>query len=98
MNKKQPFRPYPKLWAAFADEPEMIIILDNRHPDFLQDFDRLTFYSKTLAMHGKEAARTEIMRPRGPKGYVPPMPKWDISELPPTTAHSWSGDELDPLQ
>jgi hypothetical protein len=77
-----PFRPYPKLWEAFADEPEMIIILDNRHPDHLQSFESLTQYSKTLAVRGKEAAREEILRPRKMTGWIPPPPKVDISDFP----------------
>ncbi len=48
------FKPYPKLWEAFADEPEL---LKNR------TFEALTGASRALAMHGKEAA-IAVLRPR----------------------------------
>lgn len=52
---RSPFRPFPALWAAFADEPEIIKTLD--HPPgfaFLDDAARI------LAIRGKDAARAMI--------------------------------------
>ncbi len=43
-----PFNPYPKLTAAFSDEPEL---LRDR------DFDDLTAASKALAVHGKAESK-----------------------------------------
>ena len=43
-----PFRPFPKLWAAFYDEPWLM----KGHT-----FERLSEASRSLAMFGKEAAR-----------------------------------------
>jgi hypothetical protein len=50
-----PFRPYPKLWEAFADEPAVLQALDQP-----ESFDWLTEASKRLAMRGKDAARQFI--------------------------------------
>lgn len=57
---RAPFRPFPALWAAFSDEPEIIAILD-APPGFafLDDAGR------TLAIRGKDAARAFI-RPDNP--------------------------------
>jgi hypothetical protein len=57
-----PFRPFPKLWGAFADEPAVIKLLD--HPG---SFDFLNVASRTLATQGKEAARTFILSTDGNK-------------------------------
>jgi hypothetical protein len=43
------YEPFPKLWEAFRDEPELL-----RSKRFDQLFDA----SKALAMIGKDAART----------------------------------------
>lgn len=51
----QPFRPYPKLWEAFTDEPEVIEALDH------STFEVMTEASKRLAVRGKDAARTYIL-------------------------------------
>lgn len=54
-----PFRPFPALWAAFSDEPEIIAALDGAPSfAFLDDAGR------TLAVWGKERARAFI-RPEG---------------------------------
>jgi hypothetical protein len=58
----QPFRPFPKLWDVFADEPAVIKLLD--HPG---SFDFLNVASRTLATQGKEAARTFILSTDGNK-------------------------------
>lgn len=50
---KTPFRPYPKLWEAFADEPWLL----KSHT-----FETLTEASRSLAMFGKEAARDVLAR------------------------------------
>lgn len=44
--------PFPKLWAAFADEPELL------H----RNFELLSEASRALGMHGKEAARGVLKR------------------------------------
>lgn len=55
---RKPFRPFPKLWEAFADEPEIIAQLDKaRSFDFLFDASRI------FAMRGKDAARKLISPP-----------------------------------
>jgi len=56
---KEPFRPFPKLWEAFADEPDLL----DPQKNYLT-FDRLFDASKALATRGKDAARTilEIRR------------------------------------
>ena len=51
---RQPFRPYPKLWEAFADEPHLLKVRDSLN------FDRLTQASKRLATEGREAARAVL--------------------------------------
>lgn len=51
----KPFRPYPRLWSAFADEPEIIQLLDSATA-----FDWLTEASKRLAARGKDEARKFI--------------------------------------
>lgn len=57
-DKRTPFRPFPALWAAFADEPAIIAILDNPPSfAFLDDAGR------ALAMRGKDAARQFINPP-----------------------------------
>lgn len=45
---KTPFRPFPKLWAAFGEEPWLL----KGHT-----FETLSEASRSLAMFGKEAAR-----------------------------------------
>ncbi len=54
--KDGPFRPYPKLWAAFADEPAIIDALERGG----LNFDHLTEASKRHAMRGKDEAREYI--------------------------------------
>lgn len=51
-----PFRPFPKLWEAFADEPEIIAILD-KAPSFASLDDA----GRALATRGKDAARQMIL-------------------------------------
>lgn len=53
---RTPFRPFPQLWAAFQDEPEIIALLD-KAPNFavLDDIGRI------LATRGKEEARKAIV-------------------------------------
>ena len=51
---RQPYRPYPKLWEAFADEPHLLKMRDTL------TFDRLTEASKRLATQGREAARAVL--------------------------------------
>lgn len=55
----QPFRPYPRLWQAFVDEPAVIEALDNPGT-----FDFLTEASKRFAIRGKDAARDFILPPK----------------------------------
>lgn len=50
---KTPFRPYPKLWAEFADEPWLM----KGHT-----FETLTEASRSLAMFGKDSARDVLAR------------------------------------
>lgn len=50
---KTPFRPYPKLWEAFAEEPWLL----KSH-----NFETLTEASRSLAMFGKEAARDVLAK------------------------------------
>ena len=54
---RQPFRPYPKLWEAFADEPGLLKMRDSL------TFDRLTQASLRLATEGREAARAVLEAP-----------------------------------
>lgn len=53
MQDKTPFRPFPKLWAAFEDEPWLL----KGHT-----FDRLWEASRSLAMFGKDAARDVLAK------------------------------------
>ncbi len=54
---REPFRPFPRLWAAFQDEPEIIALLDKAPSfGFLDDAGR------ALAVQGKDAAR-KFIRP-----------------------------------
>jgi hypothetical protein len=53
---RTPFRPFPRLWEAFAGEPEVIDALDHA-----ETFDRLSDISRTFATRGKEAARKLIL-------------------------------------
>lgn len=56
--KPPPFRPFPRLWEAFADEPAVIQALDNPGSfGFLDDASRL------LATRGKDKARAFILPP-----------------------------------
>lgn len=48
-----PFRPFPKLWAAFYDEPWLMKG---------QTFERLCEASRSLAMFGKESARDVLAK------------------------------------
>lgn len=57
---RTPFRPFPRLWEAFADEPDIIEILD--HPP--GGFSFLNEASRTFAMRGKDPAR-EFIKPAG---------------------------------
>lgn len=50
---KTPFRPYPKLWEAFVEEPWLL----KSHT-----FETLTEASRSLAMFGKDAARDVLAR------------------------------------
>lgn len=50
---RTPFRPYPKLWAEFKDEPWLM----KGHA-----FEVLTEASRSLAMFGKDAARDVLAR------------------------------------
>lgn len=50
------FRPYPKLWEAFINEPEVIRRLETE----LMTFGELTQASKLLAMRGIDEAREYI--------------------------------------
>ncbi len=47
------YQPYPKLWAAFADESDLLIG---------HTFEVLTEASRSLAMFGKESARDVLAR------------------------------------
>lgn len=51
---RPPFRPYLKLWEAFAGEPHLLKSRDTL------TFDRLTEASRRLAMEGREAARVVL--------------------------------------
>jgi hypothetical protein len=50
---KAKFQPYPKLWAAFADEGELLVG---------HTFETLTEASRSLAMFGKDAASDVLAR------------------------------------
>lgn len=50
---KTPFRPYPKLWEAFSDEPWLM----KGHT-----FELLSEASRSFAMFGKDAARDVLAR------------------------------------
>lgn len=50
---RTPFRPYPKLWEAFKDEPWLM----KGHT-----FEGLTEASRSLAMFGRDAARDVLAR------------------------------------
>lgn len=50
---KTPFRPFPKLWAAFTEEPWLL----KGHT-----FETLADASRSLAMLGKDAARDVLAR------------------------------------
>lgn len=55
-HPRAPFRPFPALWAAFQDEPDVIAALDRAGSfGFLDDAGR------TLATRGKDVARRFIM-------------------------------------
>jgi hypothetical protein len=58
---REPFRPFPKLWEAFADDPETLAILDSG-----LSFDRLFGASEMLATRGKQEARATLVRGRQP--------------------------------
>lgn len=80
---RTPFRPFPALWAAFADEPEIIKLLDNPGSfAFLDDAGR------TLAMRGKDAARAFISPPPDPRlaAMRDAMSGVDSPDLPPRDA------------
>lgn len=51
-----PFRPFPKLWEAFSEEPWLM----KGHT-----FERLWEASRSLAMFGKEAARDVLAKKVG---------------------------------
>lgn len=51
-----PFQPFPRLWAAFADDQEALEKLNDPGT-----FDFLNEASKRLAMRGKDAARKYIL-------------------------------------
>lgn len=53
---KAPFRPYPKLWATFKDEPWLL----KGHT-----FETLTEASRSFSMFGKDAARDVLTRKVG---------------------------------
>ncbi len=74
---RKPFRPFPKLWEAFADDAEATERLNSG-----MSFNALFDASKALAMYGKAEARTKIFaRPLG-SGWTPPLPRVDISDFP----------------
>lgn len=50
---RPPFRPFPKLWEAFVDEPDLLDPQKN-----LLTFAQLFDASRALATRGKDAART----------------------------------------
>lgn len=50
---KTPFRPYPRLWEAFGDEPWLL----KGH-----SFETLTEASRSLAMFGKDSARDVLAK------------------------------------
>lgn len=54
----QPFRPFPRLWEAFAGESDVIRALDAA-----ESFDFLSGASKRFATKGKDAARMMILPP-----------------------------------
>lgn len=78
---RTPFRPFPALWAAFADEPAIIKLLDEAASfAFLDDAGR------TLAMRGKAAAR-EIIDPQ-PDPRLNAMRDEAAPDLPPRGNHA----------
>lgn len=50
------FRPFPRLWEAFANDSEAMALLDSGLP-----FDRLFGASRALATQGPEAARAMLV-------------------------------------
>lgn len=52
IGKKEKPTPFPALWKAFADEPDLLV----------RTFNCLCDASKRLALDGKEAARDVLMR------------------------------------
>lgn len=77
---REPFRPFPKLWAAFADEPAIVDRLDWIGFTFAQ----LDNFGRTHATRGIDAARVAIANatPGFTDKWTPPPPKVDISDLP----------------
>lgn len=53
---RTPFRPFPALWEAFADDPAILAKLDNPG-----SFAFLDDAARTLARRGKDAARVFIL-------------------------------------
>ena len=88
--RSAPFRPYPKLWDAFATEAEIIDRLESRippHPYPGMTFDKVTQASKLLATKGIDEARKYIIAASTPSNWpnetwTPPEPKVDISDFP----------------
>lgn len=76
----QPFRPFPRLWEAFAPEPEIVAKLDRD----LFSFDQLNHFGMTHATRGVDAARKEILdtKPGWTDKWTPAPPRVDISDFP----------------
>lgn len=79
---RAPFRPFPALWAAFQDDPEVMARLDS--PGAFEVLDDAARALVTMPNEGKTVARRIIMR--GPRElrpkWEPPRPAVDISDLP----------------
>ena len=74
---RKPFRPFPKLWAAFENEPEVYRKLSGGLP-----FDQIDSAAKALAIRGRDDARKIIMRKSETSKWTPPAPRVDISDFP----------------
>lgn len=60
---RQPFRPFPALWEAFAGEPAVIEALDRPRGGFAFLDDA----SRVFATRGKDAARQFILPEADPR-------------------------------
>lgn len=67
---RKPFRPFPKLWDAFADDPEMLRILDGKASRVGISFETLDGAARMLATKGTDAARDFLLSGRLARSHV----------------------------